>query len=560
MRLSIPVGDKNINYRIFALFGLLCLMPFIPFVFVCYLEANFAEFMSVASYLTWHNIFEFVSIIVSVSVFLVAYYSYEQTGQFRSIYLGSVFLTVALVDGFHTLSYKGMPDFLIANTTANRATTLWVISRIIASLGFIFAGYSPKKNKILKFSKNIFLVVPLCLSLGILIIVTWVPDLLPLMYEEGVGLTELKKNLELVIIFLFFISGIKSVLRYFKSGETLELTFTFSMVLSIYSESAFMQYSSVYDIYNYLGHIYKFLSFFLIFRVIFITNIRKPYIELYDAKQELKNYANNLDSIVQTRTKELRKLNNQLMEDLKYAKDIQKAVYPSRLPQSRKVAFDAEYFPAEIVSGDFYNIFVSDEENIAFFIGDVSGHGVPAAMLTVFVNQTVRTLLETKSTIIDPSTVLNNIYKSFNKTNFGEEVYIVMIYAIYNIGKRELRYSSAGHNVEPILIKESGEIEEIAIKGFPICKFGEYINDQYVDATLTLSPKDKLLFYTDGLIEAQNAEKDFYSKERLIDLIKSNSKKSAKELKALISDSLFEFTGLYALKDDVTFFIMEVNE
>lgn len=557
MRLDKPIEKNYIDYRIFAKFGLLCIIPFIPFVFVSYLEADFAKLMSVSSYLTWHNIFELVSIIVSVSVFLVAYYSYEQTGQFRSIYLGSVFLTVALVDGFHTLSFKGMPDFLIANTTANRATTLWVISRIIAALGFICAGYNPKMKK--KVSKNVFLVVPLCLSIGILITVTRFPDFLPLMYKEGVGLTELKKNLEVIIIVLFFVSCINSVKRYLKSGETLELVFAFSMVISIYSESAFMQYSSVYDIYNYLGHIYKFLAFFLIFRVIFINNIRKPYIELYDAKQELKNYADNLDSIVQTRTKELRKLNDQLMEDLRYAKDIQKAVYPSRLPQSRKVAFEAEYFPAEIVSGDFYNIFVRDEENIAFFIGDVSGHGVPAAMLTVFVNQTVKTLIEANSIIMDPSTVLSNIYKSFNKTNFNEELYIVMVYALYNIGKRELRYSSAGHNVEPILIKESGEVEEIDIKGFPICKLGEYINDQYIDTTLTLSPKDKILFYTDGLIEAQNAERDFYSKERLIELIKSNSQKSAKELKTLISDSLFEFTGGYALKDDVTFFVMEVN-
>lgn len=218
----------------------------------------------------------------------------------------------------------------------------------------------------------------------------------------------------------------------------MELGCAFSMVLSIYSEIAFTQYASVYDIYNYLGHIYKFLAFFIIFKVMFINNIRKPYIELYDAKQEIKHYADNLDLLVQTRTEELRKLNNQLMDDLRYAKDIQKAVYPSRLPQEREVVFDTRYFAAEIVSGDFYNIFRRDEDNIAFFIGDVSGHGVPAAMLTVFVNQTVRTILDIELGIIKPSKVLNSIYKSFNETNFKEEVYIVMIYALYNKRKRYL--------------------------------------------------------------------------------------------------------------------------
>ena len=542
MRLK-KFNEKNFNnYSIITLFGLLSIAPFLPFIIVHYLEDEFA------------------SILVSMSVFLVAYYSYEQKRGIKSICLGSVFLVVALVDSFHTLSYKGMPDFFIENATANRATTLWIISRAIASIGFIFAGYNLKTKKEWKFDKCIFVILPFFLSIVILITVTWFPDFLPLTYEEGVGLTDFKKNAELVIILLFFISTVKFVHRYCRNRDMLELVSAFSMVLSIYSEIAFMQYSSVYDIYNYLGHIYKFMAFFMIFRVIFITTIREPYVELYGAKQKIKNYADNLDLIVQTRTEELRKLNDQMMEDLRYAKDIQKAMYPSRLPQFREVTFDARYFAAEMVSGDFYNIFRRDEENIALFIGDVSGHGVPAAMLTVFVNQTVRTLIDAETAIMNPSAVLNSIYKSFNKTNFKEEVYIVMIYALYNVKRKELIYSSAGHNVEPVLIRGCESVEEINIKGFPICKFGEYYNGQYCDNTLILNPKDKILFYTDGLIEARNADGDFYSKERLIDLIKTNRKRSCKELNELISKSLFEFTGGFALKDDVTFFVMEVNE
>ncbi|NLL05695.1 MAG: SpoIIE family protein phosphatase [Clostridiaceae bacterium] len=549
---------SNYTYNVIVIFAILCILPLIPFYMVYYLEVEFAKIMGVATYLTWHNLFEFASILVSVSVFLVAYYSYDQTARFKSIYLGSVFLTVALVDAFHTLSYKGMPDFFIANTTANRATIFWIISRFIFSTGFIFAGYIGKTTK--KINKNVFLIVPFCVSIAILIAVTWFPDIFPTMYEEGTGLTEFKKNSELVIIFLFFISGVKFVHRYFLKKETLELVSAFSMVLSIYSEMAFTQYSSVYDIYNYLGHIYKFLAFFVIFRVIFITNIRRPYIELYEAKYKIKSYADNLDLIVQKRTQELRKLNEQLMEDLRYAKDIQKAMYPSRLPKYKEVIFDSRYFAADMVSGDFYSVFKRDEENVALFIGDVSGHGVPAAMLTVFVNQTVRTLIDAQSGTINPSEVLNSIYKSFNKTNFSEEVYIVMIYGLYNVKKRELIYSSAGHNVEPLVIKESGIVEEINITGFPICKFAEYYDGEYKDNVLVLDPKDKVFFYTDGLIEARNTEGDFYSKERLIDLLKTNSNKSCKDINKSICRSLFEFTGKYALKDDVTFFILEVSD
>jgi len=545
------------NHNVVILFGILSVLAFVPFVLVRYLEVEFAKIMGVATFITWHNLFEFTSILVSVSVFLVAYYSYEQTGKFRSIYLGSIFLTVALVDTFHTLSYKGMPDFFIPNTSANTATTYWIISRFIIAVGFLFAGDFIRIRK--NINKYVFLIVPFFIGISILISVTWFPDIFPTMYEEGVGLTNFKKNSELVIIFLFFISGARFVYRYFLNKETLELVAAFSMVLSVYSEMAFTQYSSVYDIYNYLGHIYKFLAFFAIFRVIFITNIRRPYIELYEAKHKIKSYADNLDLVVQKRTEDLRKLNDQLMEDLRYAKDIQKAIYPSNLPQYMEVSFDSRYFPAEMVSGDFYNVFKRDEEHIAFFIGDVAGHGVPAAMLTVFVNQTVRTLMDTEIGIINPSAVLNNIYKSFNKTDFNEEIYIVMLYALYNVKERRLIYSSAGHNAEPIVIKENGNVEEINIIGFPICKFGEFYDDQYRDNTLVLDKKDKVLFYTDGLIEARNSEGYFYSKERLIDVIKNNSNKSAKDLNKAISMSLFEFTGKYALTDDVTFFVLEVK-
>ncbi len=545
---------------IFIKFLLLCFIPLILFLIVFYLKDKFSEVMSIASYLTWHNLFEFASILVSVSVFLVAYYSYEQTHNFKSMYLGSVFLTVALLDAFHTLSFKGMPAFFIENATANRATTLWIISRLIASIGFIFAGYVPKIQKIYKVNRNIFLIIPISFSILILITVTCFPDFFPPMYEEGTGLTDIKKNIELVIIFLFFISVIRYVYRYNKSREGLELISAFSMVLSIYSEMAFMQYFSVYDIYNYLGHIYKFLAFFLIFRVIFIRNIRKPYIELYDAKQEIKKYADNLDIIVQERTEELRKLNNQLLEELRYASDIQNAMYPSKLPDDKYVTLNAKYFAADMVSGDFYDIFRCDKDNIAFFIGDVSGHGVPAAMLTVFVNQTVRTLKDTETGIINPSTVLKNLYNSFNKTNFQEDVYIVMLCAIYNSQKRELTYSSAGLNVEPLIIAKSGDVQEIEIKGFPICKLVEYYDGHYEDSTVILNPRDKVLFYTDGMIEARNTQGVFYGKERLINLLKNNSTKSCKELSEIISASLFEFTHGYTLKDDVTFIVMEVKE
>jgi len=162
--------------------------------------------------------------------------------------------------------------------------------------------------------------------------------------------------------------------------------------------------------------------------------------------------------------------------------------------------------------------FKIDNDNIGFYIGDVSGHGVPAAMLTIFLNQTVKTLLEMETNElnkISPAMVLENIYRSFNSTNFDENVYIVMIYAVYNRHTQVLTYSSAGLNVSPILIKPSGEILEIEIKGFPICKFIEFYDGEYQNHALKLNKDEKILFYTDGLIEAQNTDRNFFGDMRL---------------------------------------------
>lgn len=558
--------NKNIEifykFKEYTFLVISAVLAYSVFGLVYLLKDEFSAAMSVANYLTWHNLFEFSSVLISLSVFVVSYYTYEQTRNLRSVFLGSIFLAVGLMDAFHTLSYKGMPAFLVENSDANRATTLWIISRLIAGAGFLAASFIRSK-KGSGINRRIFLIVPMVVSFLVLIIVTFFPWLLPPMFIEGSGLTAYKILSEYIIILLFVFTVIKFISEYKTTKDRLVVLFCVSLVMSIFSEIAFVLYSSVYDIYNYLGHIYKFLAFFIIFRVIFINNIQQPYHDLYQAKQELKEYADNLDKKVQERTIELKQLNEKLLEDLEYARDIQKAMFPSRHPVWDKVLFEVKYYPAERVSGDFYNVFKLDNENIGFYIGDVSGHGVPAAMLTVFLNQTVKTLIEVETNELDlmsPSEVLDSIYKSFNTTNFREDVYIVMLYGVYNTSNRTLTYSSAGLNVQPLLIRHSGEVSEIELKGFPICKFIEFYSGEYENNTLSLNPKDKILFYTDGLTEAHNSDNEFFGDKRLKKILNINKQQSAHEIAQSVSDDVFEFMKDKELKDDITFFIMEVLE
>ena len=530
--------------------------------FAAYRYRNeFDIFVSAATYLTWHNIFEFTAIVISFAVFFVSYYSYEQTRNLRSILLGAVFLTVGILDTFHTLSFKGMPDFFVPNVTANRATTFWIIARLSGGAGYVAASCI-SANRTANARKKYFVLLPLIFSFIVFILVTYFPSLLPPMFLEGSGLTPVKIYLEYVVILFFFITVVNFVREYGKTRDLQVMVFAAAMLIRVFSEIAFVSYSQVYDVYNYLGHVFKFIAYFLIFQVIFINNVRKPYIELSKAQRELKDYAENLDRIVDHRTRQLKQMNVKLIEDLEYARDVQKAMLPQKLPREQDVVFSAGYYPAEHLSGDYYNVFKLDEENLGICIADVSGHGVSAAMLTVFLNQALRTCADDGQGGIRnlrPSEVLKDIYVAFNRTNFREDVYIVLIYAVYNRASKTLTYASAGMNAQPFVTKKSGRLAEVEIKGFPICKFLEFHPVEYSDSELVLESGDKLIFYSDGLLEAENEYRVRFSEERLRKLLSDYAASEDILLAEAISKSVDEFTGGHSLRDDITYVIMEVR-
>lgn len=554
---------KYLTYnRNLFMFLTVFIISFSLFKFAYLLEDWFCSIMNVATYLTWHSIFELTSIVVSFAVFAVSYYTYDQTGNVKSAFLGCIFLSIGIIDMFHTLSFRGMPDFFKPIDSANQATTFWIIARLVMAFGFLITGFIPTRMNF-RIKKFIFSIPSFVFSIIVLIIAVWFPDILPPMYlETEGGLTELKIMLEYIVIIMLIAAIIVMMHNYYKKGnDTSAIPLSCALIITVFSELAFVSYGEVYDIYNYLGHVYKFIAYFIIFRVIFISNVQKPYSELAEARNELQNYAENLDRLVEQRTRQLKEVNQKLMEDLEYARDIQKSMLPQYLPEDEEVVFSAGYFPAEHVSGDFYNVFKIDEENIGMYIGDVSGHGVPAAMLTVFAKHSIMGSNEgekSKDEICSPADVLHNVFYTFNNMNFKDDVYFVMFYAIYNKKTKKLTYSSAGINAVPLVLKRDGSVIELPVKGLPICKISDIYPVSYENREITLQVGDRILFYTDGLIEAVNCAAERYSNEHLKKVLRENSSKSASELLGAIIEDTFTFTSRGNLTDDITFFIMEV--
>lgn len=533
----------------------------ILFIVAAYCNDVFVKIMSVASYLTWHIIFEFASILVSFSIFSVTYFIYTESGSLRMILFGCAFLAMGLLDAFHTLSFKGMSDFFISNDTANRATTLWILSRTFGSLGFLASVYIPSYVKC-NIDKRIFASFTIIFSIVLFLGATYTPDIFPVMLVEGEGLTVIKILLEYLIILTLGLTFILIATEYERTISNREYMFLIALILLVFSEFAFTNYGSVYDAFNYIGHIYKIIAYMIFYKAIYIENVSVPYREMKRVRTELKEYSDNLNIIVKHRTKELEDINNTLMTDIEYAKEIQRCLLPAQMPQDKAVSFNADYIPAERLSGDFYNILKLDENNIAVYIGDVSGHGVSAAMLTVFAHQNVKPLKEEEycSEMITPGFVLKTIFKDFNKTNFNIETYIVMLYGIYNIESKKFTYASAGINVSPYIIKRTGEVVEMDVKGFPICKLGDYFVPFYDDREIQLEAGDKILFYSDGLLEAKNIKNEIYGQEKMKKFLEQRYSYSADELHKSIINLLYNHIGQNGkLMDDVTFLIMEIN-
>ena len=291
-----------------------------------------------------------------------------------------------------------------------------------------------------------------------------------------------------------------------------------------------------------------------------------PYRKLENMKNKVDDYAHNLEDLVNEKTEKLVKanlrlqdVNKKMIADIEAAKSIQQALLPSKSVKYKGVSFYSEYIPCERLSGDFFNYFKIDDENIATYIVDVSGHGLSAAMLTIFLDRSLRTkegYYGGKYSILEPKEVLTILYEVFNNSNFPDETHIVMIYGIYNIRTKTLKYSSAGHNCPLIKISENNGIEILdENKGFPICKLGDFYKPTYKNYEINLNKDDKLLFFTDGLTELKNRE--IYTLEDLLHLLKNNKNLDSQKLINSISKDLFEHKNPNFLEDDITFFIME---
>lgn len=314
-------------------------------------------------FLTIHQVLEFASIVVAMLVCILCWYDFRNSSRRKMLVLALTFLLIGLFDFVHTLSYLGMPDFITPNT-ANKASTCWVIARLVQGLGLLAAVFW--RDRLVRIARPVTAIL-LCFFIAGLIIWAVATELahLPIMYDPvHMRQTHLKMVSECFIILLYLLAAVKIYIN--KSGDIRDVYLFYALVVGIFGELAFAAYSVVYDSYNFLGHILKLMSFSLILKGLFEEAI----VELYKTNAVLAQQRGEL-----TEANRLLKESDQLKDNF-----LANTNHELRSPLTAIIAFtelllDKETGPLNPLQKDYINEISdsgSDLLNRVNEIGDLS--------------------------------------------------------------------------------------------------------------------------------------------------------------------------------------------
>lgn len=265
---------------------------------------------------------------------------------------------------------------------------------------------------------------------------------------------------------------------------------------------------------------------------------------------------NSLLVMENSQEKKIISLNNKkIKQNLEYAQKIQRNIILSGYKEFGRYSFYGEHKEAEYLGGDFYDVVKTKNNNIVFYLADVSGHGAASALITVFFKQKINDIINRYGCMelnIVPSKLLYDLQEEFSRVNLNEKIYIGIIIGVVNLMDNTVTLSSAGHNVEPIKITKNQAIT-ISIEGLPINNWS-FDKELYIyeDKKFHMNKEESIILLSDGAVEIQT-DKEMLSIETIKEFLWNNRKKNMDEqfnllLKFINSSSIYS-----KLQDDVAF-------
>jgi sigma-B regulation protein RsbU (phosphoserine phosphatase) len=237
-----------------------------------------------------------------------------------------------------------------------------------------------------------------------------------------------------------------------------------------------------------------------------------------------------------------------LYKELQVASEIQGLLLPQTLPNIHGLDIAATYIPCTQVSGDFYDVIVLDENRYVFVVADVSGKGIPGAMVVANMQATLSAYLEYSTDLL---AIVGKLNQSLIR-NTTSDRYITFFIGILDMEKSVFTYINAGHN-PPLLLDKSGNMKELRTGGI----FIGFMPWEYECESIVFEKNSLMVLYTDGLVEAMNTEEEEFGLKRFKQVLIGNKTGKSKQIQNKIIEAIKHHTEDRALADDFTLMILK---
>jgi len=271
-----------------------------------------------------------------------------------------------------------------------------------------------------------------------------------------------------------------------------------------------------------------------------------------DQVQLFKGIANEASVVIEKAMLYQERMENQRIEqELAAAAKIQANLMPHEIPQIQHLQIAAKNVPSQMIGGDFYDFIPFSDTHLGIVIADVSGKGIPGAILMASTRASLRAYLEEPHFVKEAMSRLNRVL--FRETQSDQ--FVTLFYGMLDTQDKTFTYTNAGHN-PPILFRNSEKI--LLNKGGLI--LGAFPEVSYEEEVISLLEGDLLLFYTDGITESQNDQDEYFGVEGISRIVENNRSKSSGEIMDAILDEVSNFNAGSSMNDDTTIMVLNYSE
>ncbi|MDQ3020886.1 MAG: SpoIIE family protein phosphatase [Bacteroidota bacterium] len=255
-----------------------------------------------------------------------------------------------------------------------------------------------------------------------------------------------------------------------------------------------------------------------------------------------------------SRLQQERILKQKIEEELQIARKIQMGLLPQSINSIEGIEVSGFYNPAKLIGGDFYDVIKLSENKMLVVVADVSGKGIPAALYM----SKVQAMIQFAAKIFQsPKDILVEVNKQIHQ-KIDKRSFITTIIALFDLGKMTVKICRAGHN--PAIYSVNGKLILLKNKGMGLGLESEKFFDDHLEETeLKISNDNMFIFYSDGLTEAMNKNREEFGTEKIIDIISSNRQHSCSLIQKEIINSVSEFRAGAEQNDDITLVITKIK-